>query len=342
MPAPTPDRPFRALPEHFDCIEISTPGAPEVMRSARRPMLTPVAGQVLIQVHAAGVNRPDVLQRLGKYPLPPGVTDLPGLEVAGVIASVAPDVARWKVGDRVCALTNGGGYASYCVAPAGSVVPIPTGLTMIEAAALPETFFTVWSNVFDRGQLKPGETFMVQGGSSGIGTAAIQIAAARGHTVFATAGSAEKCAACEKLGATRAINYRTEDFEAVVRAATGGRGVDVILDMVGGDYVPKELKLLAESGRLVFIAFLGGMKATVDLNELMRRRLTMTGSTLRPRDDAFKAQIAAALEREVWPLVNAGRIKPVIHATFPLAQAADAHTLMESGAHIGKIVLEVV
>ena len=330
-----------SLPAQFDCIEISTPGAPEVLKPASRPMPVPAPGEVLIQVHAAGVNRPDVLQRIGRYPVPPGASDLPGLEVAGVIAAVAADVTRWKVGDRVCALTNGGGYASYCLAPAGSVLPLPAGLSMVEAAAIPETFFTVWSNVFDRGQLSPGESFMVQGGSSGIGTTAIQIAAARGHTVFATAGSAEKCAACEKIGATRAINYRTEDFEAVVKEATGGRGVDVILDMVGGDYVGKELKSLADGGRLVFIAFLGGMKATVDLNELMRRRLTMTGSTLRPRDNAFKAAVAASLEREVWPLVAAGRVKPVIHATFPLARACDAHALMETSAHIGKIVLEV-
>jgi len=329
------------LPEYFDCIEITTPGAPDVLRPARRPLPVPADGEVLIQVQAAGVNRPDVLQRLGRYPVPPGASDLPGLEVAGLVAAVAPDVTRWKVGDKVCALTNGGGYASYCLAPAGSVLPLPAGLSMTEAAALPETFFTVWSNVFDRGGLKPGESFMVQGGSSGIGTTAIQIAAARGHTVFATAGSAEKCAACEALGARRAINYRTEDFAAIVKEATGGRGVDVILDMVGGEYVPRELKAMADDGRLVFIAFLGGAKATVDLNEMMRRRLTMTGSTLRPRDNAFKAQIATSLEREVWPLIAAGRIKPVIHATFPLARAAEAHALMESGAHIGKIVLQI-
>jgi NADPH:quinone reductase len=330
-----------ALPELFDCIEITTPGAPEVLQPARRPLQRPRAGEVLIAVEAAGVNRPDVLQRIGRYPVPPTASDLPGLEVAGTIAAIGSGVARWQVGDRVCALTNGGGYANYCLAPAGSCLPVPGDLSMIEAAALPETFFTVWSNVFDRGQLRPGESFMVQGGSSGIGTAAIQIAAARGHTVFATAGSAEKCAACERLGAKRAVNYKTEDFEAIIKEATGGRGVDVILDMVGGDYVPKELKSLADGGRLVFIAFLGGMKATVDLNELMRRRLTMTGSTLRPRDDTFKAQIAASLEREVWPLIAAGKVKPVIHATFPLTQAAQAHALMESSAHIGKIVLEV-
>ncbi len=329
------------LPAEIDCIEITAPGAPEVLKPARRPMPVPAAGEVLIQVQAAGVNRPDVLQRMGRYPVPPGASDLPGLEVAGIVAAVGSDVTRWKVGDRVCALTNGGGYASHCLAPAGSVLPVPAGLSMVEAAAIPETFFTVWSNVFDRGQLAPGESFMVQGGSSGIGTTAIQIAAARGHTVFATAGSDEKCAACEQIGASRAINYRTEDFEAVVKEATGGRGVDVILDMVGGDYVGKELKALADGGRLVFIAFLGGMRATVDLNELMRRRLTMTGSTLRPRDNAFKAEVAVSLEREVWPLVEAGKVKPVIHATFPLARAAEAHALMETSTHIGKIVLEV-
>ena len=328
-------------PDLFDCIEITRPGPPEVLQPARRPIPQPKTGEVLIAVQAAGVNRPDVLQRLGRYPVPPNASDLPGLEVAGTIVAVGPEVARWRVGDRVCALTNGGGYAACCIAPAGSCLPVPQALSMVEAAALPETCFTVWSNVFDRGQLAPGESLMVQGGSSGIGTTAIQIAAARGHTVFATAGSAAKCAACEQLGAARAINYRSEDFEAVIKEATGGRGVDVILDMVGGDYVPKELKSLAEGGRLVFIAFLGGMKATVDLNELMRRRLTMTGSTLRPRDDVFKAQIAASLEREVWPLIAAGKVKPVIHATFPLAQAAQAHALMESSAHIGKIVLEI-
>jgi len=333
--------PAHSLPDQFDCIEITAPGAPEVLRPARRPMLNPGAGEVLIHVQAAGVNRPDVLQRLGRYPVPPNASDLPGLEVAGTIAAVASDVTRWKVGDPVCALTNGGGYASYCLAPAGSCLPVPAGLSMIEAAALPETFFTVWSNVFDRAGLKPGESLLVQGGSSGIGTAAIQMAAARGHQVYATAGSAEKCAACEKLGAVRAINYRDEDFEAVVKEATGGRGVDVILDMVGGDYVPKELKLLADDGRLVFIAFLGGAKSTVDLAALSRKRLTLTGSTLRPRDNAFKADIAASLEREIWPLLVSGRVKPVIHTTFPLARAAEAHALMETSTHIGKIMLQV-
>jgi NADPH2:quinone reductase len=330
-----------SLPSVFDCIEITTPGAPEVLKPATRALPAPKAGEVLIRVAAAGVNRPDVLQRLGRYPVPPGASDLPGLEVAGTIVAVGERVTRWKEGDRVCALTNGGGYATYCLAPAGSCLPLPRGLSALEAASLPETLFTVWSNVYDRAGLAAGESLLVQGGSSGIGVAAIQMAAARGHTVYATAGSAEKCAACERLGAKRAINYRTEDFEAVIKDATAGRGVDVILDMVGGDYVPKELKSLADGGRIVFIAFLGGAKATVDLNELMRRRLTMTGSTLRPRSDDFKAGIAAALEREIWPLIESGRIRPVIHATFPLAEAARAHALMESGQHIGKIMLAV-
>lgn len=330
-----------SLPSVFDCIEITTPGAPEVLKPATRALPAPKAGEVLIRVAAAGVNRPDVLQRLGRYPVPPGASDLPGLEVAGTIVAVGERVTRWKEGDRVCALTNGGGYATYCLAPAGSCLPLPRGLSALEAASLPETLFTVWSNVYDRAGLAAGESLLVQGGSSGIGVAAIQMAAARGHTVYATAGSSEKCAACERLGAKRAIHYRTEDFEAVIKDATAGRGVDVILDMVGGDYVPKELKSLADGGRIVFIAFLGGAKATVDLNELMRRRLTMTGSTLRPRSDDFKAGIAAALEREIWPLIDAGRIRPVIHATFPLAEAARAHALMESGQHIGKIMLAV-
>lgn len=329
------------LPREFDCIEITTPGAPEVLKPTRRPMPSPAAGEVLIAVQAAGVNRPDVLQRIGRYPVPKNASDLPGLEVAGTIVALGAGVDRWKVGDAVCALTNGGGYASHCLAPAGSCLPVPAGLSMTEAAAVPETFFTVWSNVFERARLAPGESLLVQGGSSGIGTTAIQLAAARGHAVYATAGSADKCAACERLGARRAIHYRDEDFEAVIREATGGRGVNVILDMVGGEYVGRELRCLADDGRLVFIAFLGGMKATVDLNELMRRRLTMSGSTLRPRDDVYKASVAAALEREVWPLLASGQVKPVIHATFPLAQAAAAHALMESGEHIGKIVLTV-
>jgi NADPH2:quinone reductase len=327
------------LPATQRVVEITTPGKPDVLQVRTRALPAPRSGEVLIQVAAAGVNRPDVLQRLGKYPVPPGASDLPGLEVAGTVAQVGEGVTQWKVGDGVCALTPGGGYAEFCIAPASNCLPVPKGLDFVQAASLPETFFTVWSNVFDRGGLKPGETFLVQGGSSGIGVAAIQIVRALGHRVFATAGSAEKCAACEQLGAERAINYRTEDFAEVVKQATGGKGVDVILDMVAGEYVPRELKALADDGRLVLIATLGGPKATLDLVEVMRRRLHLTGSTLRPRPVEFKAAIARSLRERVWPLLESGAIKPVIHATFPLAEAARAHEMMEGGAHIGKIVL---
>jgi NADPH2:quinone reductase len=285
------------------------------------------------------VNRPDVLQRLGLYPLPPGVSDLPGLEVAGTIAALGEGVTEWKVGDAVCALTPGGGYAQFCLTPAGQCLPVPAGLTAVEAASLPETAFTVWINVFERGALAPGETLLVQGGSSGIGVTAIQMARAFGHRVFATAGSAEKCRACEALGAERGINYREEDFVAVVKEATGGRGVDVILDMVGGDYVPRELKCVAPDGRLSLIAFLGGSVATLDMSDILYRRLTITGSTLRPRTVEFKTAVARALRERVWPKIEAGAIRPVIHSVFPLAEAARAHTLMESSTHVGKIVL---
>jgi NADPH2:quinone reductase len=296
---------------------------------------------VLIKVHAAGINRPDVLQRTGNYPVPKGASDLPGLEVAGEI--VGGDVAGspFAIGDMVCALVQGGGYAEYCSASIDLCLPVPKGLTAIEAASLPETFFTVWSNVFDRAGLAEGETLLVQGGSSGIGVTAIQLAKALGHKVFATAGTDDKCRACEALGADRAINYKTEDFVEIVKAETGGKGVDVILDMVGGDYVPREISCLADDGRLVFIALLGGGKATVPLGQILIRRLTITGSTLRPRPIAFKKQIAAALREHVWPLLDAGAIKPVIYKTFPLAEAAQAHALMESSSHVGKIVLEV-
>jgi NADPH:quinone reductase len=320
-------------------VEITTPGEPEVLQVRTREVPAPRAGEVLIAVAAAGVNRPDVLQRRGRYPVPPGASDLPGLEVAGTIAEVGADVTQWKRGERVCALTPGGGYAEHCIAPASSCLPVPQGLDFVQAASLPETYFTVWSNVFDRGALRPGETFLVQGGSSGIGVAAIQMVHGLGHRVFATAGTPEKCAACEKLGAERAINYRTEDFVEVVKSLTGGKGVDVILDMVAGDYVPREMKALADDGRIVLIAFLGGSKATLDFNEVLRRRLVLTGSTLRPRSVEFKAAIARALREKVWPLLEAGTIKPVIHATFPLAEAAKAHAMMEAGEHIGKIVL---
>jgi len=322
-------------------VEITAPGGPEVLQVRSRDVPVPKPGEVLIAVAAAGVNRPDVLQRMGRYPVPPGASDLPGLEVAGTIAALGAGVTQWKKGDRVCALTPGGGYAEHCIAPASSCLPVPKGLDFVQAASLPETYFTVWSNVFDRGALKPGETFLVQGGSSGIGVAAIQMVHALGHRVFATAGTPEKCAACEKLGAERAINYRTEDFVEVVKSLTKGKGVDVILDMVAGDYVPREMKALADDGRIVLIAFLGGSKATLDFNEILRRRLVLTGSTLRPRSVEFKAAIAQALREKVWPLLEAGTMKPVIHATFPLAEAAKAHAMLEAGEHIGKIVLTV-
>ncbi len=302
------------------------------------------AGDVLIAVAAAGVNRPDVLQRLGKYAPPPGASDVPGLEVAGTIADVAPTadgaVSRWRVGDAVCALVAGGGYAEFCLAPAAQCLPVPPGHSMVEAAAIPETFFTVWTNVFERGRLQPRESLLVHGGSSGIGTTAIQLGRAFGATVFATAGSAEKCAACVALGAARAINYRDDDWVAVLTAATGGGGVDVILDMVGGDYVGRNLALLAVDGRLVQIAFLESSKAEIDLMQVMRRRLTITGSTLRPRSVAEKGALARALEQQVWPLLASGAVRPVIHAVLPLSRAADAHRMMEEGRHIGKIVLD--
>ena len=322
-------------------VEISKPGGPEVLALTERPRPEPKTKEILVKVAAAGVNRPDVLQRTGNYPVPPDASDLPGLEIAGEVVACGPGVTLWKPGDKLCALVHGGGYAEYCVAPEVQALPVPKGLSPVEAASLPETFFTVWSNVYDRGRLAPGESLLVQGGSSGIGVTAIQMAAAMGNRVFATAGSDEKCAACVKLGAAKAINYRTQDFAAEIKAATSGKGVNVILDMVGGDYAPKELKCLADEGRLVFIAFLRGPKTELDINELMRRRLTVTGSTLRPRPVEFKGAIARNLRDKIWPLIEAGKIRPVIHQTFPLAQAADAHRLLESGAHIGKIVLTV-
>jgi putative PIG3 family NAD(P)H quinone oxidoreductase len=330
-----------SLPATMRVVEITQPGKPDVLKPASRALPQPKTGEVLVQVEAAGVNRPDVLQRTGHYPVPPGASDIPGLEIAGRVAATGAGVTSWRVGDAVCALVQGGGYAEYCAAPALQCLPIPKGLSAVEAASLPETFFTVWSNVFDRARLAPGESFLVQGGSSGIGVTAIQMVKAFGHAVFATAGSKEKCEACQKLGADRAIDYKTEDFAAVVKEATGGRGVDVILDMVGGDYVDRELKCLADDGRIVLIAFLGGSRANLNLNEILRRRLVVTGSTLRPRPVEFKGAIAAKLREKVWPLVEAGRIRPVIYETFPLDQAARAHELMESGRHIGKIVLVV-
>ena len=329
------------LPSHMRAIEISTPGGPEMLRPGQRPVPAPAAGEVLIEVAVAGVNRPDVLQRKGGYAPPPGASDIPGLEVAGTVVALGPQTSGWKVGDEVCALVTGGGYAEYVAAPAVQCLPIPKGLTLEQAASLPETFFTVWVNVFERGGLKGDETLLVQGGSSGIGVTAIQMAHALGHRVFVTAGSAEKCAACEKLGATRAINYREEDFVAVIKQLTDGRGVDVILDMVGGDYVPRELACLATDGRLSLIAFLGGTKTSLDLSDILRRRLTITGSTLRPRPVEFKATVAQALREKVWPLIEAGKIRPVIYKTFALEDAAGAHSLMESSEHVGKIMLDV-
>ncbi|MCC2962227.1 NAD(P)H-quinone oxidoreductase [Massilia sp. IC2-278] len=326
-------------------IEITQPGKPEVLQLCERPQPEPKAGEVLIRVHAAGINRPDVLQRLGHYPVPPGASDLPGLEVAGEI--VDGDLGElnnsgFQKGDMVCALVQGGGYAEYCAAPLAQCLPMPQGLSAVEAASLPETFFTVWTNVFDRAGLKEGETLLVQGGTSGIGVTAIQLATAMGHRVFATAGSDEKCRACEELGAERGINYRSEDFVDVVKSLTGGKGVDVVLDMVAGDYVAREIDCLADDGRIALIALLGGAKANVDLGQVLRRRLSISGSTLRPRPVAFKGAIAQKLREQVWPLFAAGKIKPVIYKTFPLEQAAEAHALMESSTHVGKIVLQVV
>jgi NADPH:quinone reductase len=329
------------LPSTMHVVEIAHPGGPEVLRPAQRSLPILKDGEVLIQVAAAGVNRPDCFQRAGLYPPPPGASDLPGLEVAGTIVQLGTGVTQWKIGDQVCALTPGGGYAQYCATPAGHCLPIPKGLTLAEAATLPETVFTVWINVFERARLAPGESLLVQGGSSGIGVTAIQLARALGHRVFATAGSAEKCAACESLGAQRAINYKTEDFAEVIKSLTQGRGVDVILDMVGGSYIQRELRCLADDGRMSLIAFLGGSKAEVDFNDVLRRRLTITGSTLRPRTAEFKTSIAATLLKRVWPLIEQGQVKPMVYRRFALNRACDAHTMMESSSHIGKIVLEV-
>lgn len=321
-------------------IEISTPGPPEVLVPVERPDPVAGPGELLIAVAAAGINRPDVLQRKGHYPPPPGASDIPGLEVAGTVEAIGSGVDGWRVGDRVCALLSGGGYATTCVAPAAQCLPIPKGMTVVEAAAIPETFFTVWTNVFERGRLASGETALFHGGTSGIGTTAIQLAVARGARVFATAGSDDKCRACEALGAERGINYRTEDFAAVVKELTGGRGVDLILDHIGAQYFERNLAALAVNGRLVQIGLMGGgSKSTIDLNQILRRWLTVTGSTLRNRSVEEKGQIAAALRREVWPLLESGRVRPVIYRTFLLAQAAEAHRLMESSEHIGKIVL---
>ncbi len=327
-----------SVPSQMTAIEYDGAGGPEVIKTATRDVPKPDVGEVLVRVHAAGVNRPDVLQRLGGYPPPPGASDIPGLEVAGEVVALGPDADRWKIGDKVMALVTGGGYAEYCTVPQPQALAIPASLSMAEAAGVPETFFTVWTNVFQRGRLQPGERFLVHGGASGIGTTAIQLAEARGARVFATAGDDERCRACEELGAERAINYRNEDFVEVLNEVTGGDGIDVILDMVGGDYIAKNLKLLAMEGRLVFIAFLGGSKAEINFAPLMMKRGTITGSTLRAQSVEAKGAIAEELSREVLPLLETGRVKPIVHATYPLAEAADAHRAIDE-AHVGKIVL---
>ncbi len=323
-------------------IEIIQPGPADNLKLCERPVPAVKAGEVLIKVHAAGINRPDVFQRLGHYAPPPGASDIPGLEVAGEIVDGDLAGSPFNKGDLVCALVQGGGYAEFCVAPIEQCLPVPKGLSMVEAASLPENYFTVWSNVFDRAHLSAGETLLVQGGTSGIGVSAIQLATAMGHRVFATAGSDDKARACEQLGAERGINYKSEDFPVVVKSLTNDRGADVILDMVGGDYIPREIACLADDGRIAIIATLGGGKSTVDVGQVLRRRLTITGSTLRPRSVAFKGAIAAKLQQRVWPMIEAGKIKPVIYEVFPLEQAAAAHALMESSNHVGKIMLQVI
>ncbi len=329
-----------SLPDTMTAIEIPEPGGPEALVPGTRPVPRPGPGEVLVRVAAAGINRPDVMQRMGRYPPPPGAPDIPGLEIAGPVAALGEGVSGLAVGDEVCALVVGGGYAEYCLAPAVLCLPVPKGLSLVEAAALPETFFTVWTNVFDRGRLVAGETMLVHGGSSGIGTTAIQLAVASGARVFATAGNAEKCKACEDLGAERAINYRDEDFAEVIKQATDGSGVDLILDMIGADYFARNVEVLATEGRLVVIAVMSGPKTEINLLDFMIRRLTLTASTLRPRTVEQKAVIAVALKNKVWPLIESGKVKPVLYKTFPLVEASRAHALMESSEHIGKIVLE--
>ena len=325
-------------------IALARFGGPEVLELVERPTPAPGPGEVLVEVEAAGVNRPDLLQREGRYPPPPGVTDIPGLEVAGRVVEVGPPGAwpsRWQKGDRVCALVAGGGYAEYCVVPQPQCLPIPRGLDVVSAAAIPETFFTVWTNVFERGRLQPGQTLLVHGGAGGIGTTAIQLGRAFGATVIATAGAPDRCEACLRLGASHAIDYRTEDFVARVREITAGRGVDLVLDIVGGPYLARNLEVLARDGRLLQIGLMGGARAEISLGPILQRRLWITGSTLRPRSVEEKGLIARALESRVWPLVERGEVRPLVHATFPLARAADAHRLMESGGYVGKIVLTV-
>ena len=329
------------LARYMRCIEILKPGGPEVLMRAVRPTPFPAQDEILIKVAYAGVNRPDALQRAGAYPPPPGASDLPGLEVSGVVVETGAEAGRWRTGDRVCALTNGGGYAEYVAVHASHALPVPEGLDLAEAAALPETFFTVWTNVFERAGLTAGETFLVHGGTSGIGVTATQLASAFGARVFATAGTEEKCAVCRELGAEIAVNHREQDFVESLREATGGRGVDVILDMVGGDYIARNVALAAEDGRVVSIAFLKGPSAELDFSQMMKKRLCLTGSTLRPRSVEVKARLGRALEEKVWPLLASGRVKPVLDQRFLLDDAPKAHARMESGAHIGKILLEV-
>jgi NADPH2:quinone reductase len=330
-----------SLPLEMSVVEIASPGGPEQLKLAQRAVPRPGDGEVLVRVAAAGVNRPDVMQRQGRYPPPPGASDLPGLEIAGEIAALGPKVSGLSIGDKVTALLSGGGYASYAVAAAPLCLPLPEGISMVEAAAIPETFFTVWTNLFDRGRCKAGDTVLIHGGTSGIGTTAIQLAAAWGARVFATAGSDDKARACERLGAVRGINYRTQDFVEVMRAETGGNGVDVTLDMVAGSYVARNLEIAALEGRIVMISLIGGARAEVNLGTILTKRLTLTGSTLRSRTVAQKAEVADAVKKNIWPLLAAGRVRPIIHATFPLAEAGEAHRLMESSNHIGKIVLTI-
>ncbi len=330
-----------SVPHEMMAVEIAAPGGPEQLRIVRRPMPRPGEGEVLVRVAAAGVNRPDVMQRQGRYPPPAGASDIPGLEIAGEVIALGANVSGVALGDKVTALLPGGGYADHALAAAALCLPIPGGLSMVEAAALPETFFTVWTNLFERGGLKAGESVLIHGGTSGIGTTAIQLAVAFGARVFATAGTEEKARACERLGAARGIDYRTEDFVEVIRRETAGKGVDLILDMVGASYLARNMEAVAVEGRLVVISLIGGARAEINLGTLMSKRLTVTGSTLRVRSVAQKALVAEGLRRHVWPLLSAGRVRPVIHATFPLAQASEAHRLMETSQHIGKIVLIV-
>ena len=330
-----------SVPLEMTVVEIAAPGGPEQLKPKQRPVPKPGEGEVLVRVAAAGVNRPDVMQRQGRYPPPPGASDLPGLEISGEIVALGPKVSGLSIGDKVTALLPGGGYAGYAIAAAPLCLPVPSGISMVEAAAIPETFFTVWTNLFDRGHCKAGDIVLIHGGTSGIGTTAIQLAAAWGARVFATAGSDDKVQACQRLGAVLGINYRTQDFVEVMRAQTGGRGVDVTLDMVAGSYVARNMEIAALEGRIVMISLIGGSRADVNVGTILTKRLTLTGSTLRSRTVEQKAEVAEAVRKNVWPLLASGRVRPVIHATFPLADACEAHRLMETSNHIGKIVLTV-